>query len=91
MPLVLSCTSRSMNTCPWQTWQLNACCSGPIVTRTDPLKAFYPAEAYHQDFLTLNPRYPYIVINDLPKVENLKRLFPTLYRDAPVLVTKAKS
>lgn len=58
----------------------------PIVTRVDPLVAFYPAEAYHQDFLTLHPTYPYIVINDLPKIANLKRMFPDLYREAPVLV-----
>jgi peptide-methionine (S)-S-oxide reductase len=61
----------------------------PIVTRIEPGRAFYPAEAHHQDFLTLHPTYPYIVINDLPKIENLKRLFPTLYRDEPVLVATA--
>ena len=44
---------------------------------------------YHQDFLTCNPRYPYIVVNDLPKIENLKRLFPDLYRATPVLVAAA--
>ena len=49
-------------------------------------KTFYPAEAYHQDFLVRNPTYPYIVINDLPKVANLKRLLPGMYRDVPVLV-----
>jgi len=59
---------------------------GPIVTTIEPLKAFYPAEQYHQDFLTLNPTWPYIVINDLPKVAALKSLFPTVYRDDPVLV-----
>ncbi|WP_246251807.1 peptide-methionine (S)-S-oxide reductase MsrA [Ancylobacter pratisalsi] len=57
-----------------------------IVTRIEPGQSFYPAEAYHQDFLTRNPTYPYIVINDLPKIENLKRLYPALYRDKPVLV-----
>jgi peptide-methionine (S)-S-oxide reductase len=57
-----------------------------IVTKVGQFKAFYPAEAYHQDFLTRNPTYPYIQINDLPKVENLKRLFPDLYRPDPVLV-----
>ncbi len=57
-----------------------------IVTTLEPGKTFYPAEDYHQDFLTLNPTYPYIVYNDLPKVENLKRLFPELYREQPVLV-----
>jgi len=63
---------------------------GPIVTRVDPLKGFYPAEAYHQDFLLLNPRYPYIVINDLPKIANLKKVFPEKYREKPV-TTRASS
>jgi peptide-methionine (S)-S-oxide reductase len=63
--------------------------SEPIVTTLEPGKAFYPAEDYHQDYLILNPTQPYIVINDLPKVENLKRLFPELYRADPVLVTAA--
>ena len=62
----------------------------PIVTRIEPDRAFYPAEAYHQDFLARNPTYPYIVINDLPKIEMLKRLFPTRYRAAPVLVATAR-
>lgn len=60
--------------------------TGPIVTTIEPLKAFYPAEQYHQDFLTLNPTWPYIVVNDLPKVAALKALFPDFYRDEPVLV-----
>ena len=59
---------------------------GSIVTKIEPGRNFYPAEDYHQDFLTRNPRYPYIVINDLPKLEALKRLFPDLYRATPVLV-----
>jgi peptide-methionine (S)-S-oxide reductase len=59
---------------------------GPIVTTIETGKTFYPAEDYHQDFLTLNPTYPYIVYNDLPKVAALKQLFPSLYRDKPVLV-----
>ncbi|CDX22270.1 Peptide methionine sulfoxide reductase MsrA 2 [Mesorhizobium sp. ORS 3359] len=58
----------------------------PIVTTLETGKTFYPAEDYHQDFLTLNPTYPYIVYNDLPKVENLKALFPQLYSEKPVLV-----
>jgi peptide-methionine (S)-S-oxide reductase len=58
----------------------------PIVTKIEMGKAFYPAEAYHQDFLTENPSYPYIVINDLPKVAQLKKLFPDSYRAEPVLV-----
>ena len=53
--------------------------------------AFYPAEAYHQDFLTRYPTHPYIVINDTPKVENLKRFFPQLYRDKPALVPQASN
>lgn len=60
-----------------------------IVTRIEPGRAFYPAEAYHQDYLTLNPTQPYIVYNDLPKIANLKRLFPALYRNDPVLVSEA--
>ena len=55
---------------------------GKIVTRVDPLKAFYPAETYHQDFIEKNPRYPYVVYNDLPKIENLKKEFPDVWRDA---------
>jgi peptide-methionine (S)-S-oxide reductase len=58
----------------------------PIVTTIEPGHAFYPAESYHQDFLARNPTYPYIVINDLPKIEELKQAFPTLYRADPVLV-----
>lgn len=60
----------------------------PIVTTSDRRTEFYPAEGYHQDFLALHPRHAYIVINDLPKVADLKQLFPELYRDTPVLVTK---
>ena len=58
----------------------------PIVTRIEPGRTFYPAENYHQDFLTRHPSYPYIAINDLPKIEALKRLFPDRYRATPVLV-----
>jgi peptide-methionine (S)-S-oxide reductase len=58
----------------------------PIVTRLGALAGFYPAEDYHQDFAILHPDYPYIVFNDLPKVGNLKRLFPDYYREAPVTV-----
>ena len=57
-----------------------------IVTTIEPGRTFYPAEDYHQDYLTLNPTAPYIVFNDLPKIENLKRVFPELYREEPVLV-----
>src|SRR5690606_5629738 len=59
---------------------------GPIVTTIEPLIGFYAAEQYHQDFLTLNPTWPYIVVNDLPKVAALKALFPDVYRDDPVLI-----
>jgi len=60
----------------------------PIVTRVDPLKAFYPAEAYHQDFLNRHPDHPYIVFNDAPKIASLKKLFPQIYRAQPVLSVK---
>src|SRR5258708_6351628 len=60
--------------------------SAPIVTTIEPGKQFYPAESYHQDYLTLHPNQPYIAINDLPKISELKRLFPNVYRAAPVLV-----
>jgi peptide-methionine (S)-S-oxide reductase len=60
-----------------------------LVTKVEPGRDFYPAEDYHQDFLARNPRYPYIAINDLPKIENLKRLFPDYYRATPVLVAAA--
>lgn len=62
---------------------------GAIVTRIELDRPFLPAEDYHQDFLTLNPTNPYIVYHDLPKIEQLKRLFPDLYRDEPVLVSTA--
>jgi len=52
----------------------------PIVTQVVPLKAFYPAESYHQNYLRLHPNNPYIVINDAPKVAHLKQLFPKLYQ-----------
>jgi peptide-methionine (S)-S-oxide reductase len=60
--------------------------SGPIVTKVEPKGAFYPAEAYHQDFLNSNPSYPYIAANDIPKVDGLKAQFPALWREQPVLV-----
>jgi len=61
-----------------------------IATRVDPLKQFYPAEGYHQDYMTLHPDQPYILFNDLPKVANLKRLFPQEFRDKPVLLADAR-
>jgi len=64
--------------------------SDPIVTQVSSLEAFYPAEAYHQDYATINPTQPYIVYNDLPKIENLSKIFPQDYRKKPVLVSDAK-
>jgi peptide-methionine (S)-S-oxide reductase len=58
----------------------------PIVTRLDPLAKFYPAEAYHQDYALTHPHSPYIMFNDLPKVDNLERLFADIYRQQPVTV-----
>jgi peptide-methionine (S)-S-oxide reductase len=64
----------------------------PIVTKTDADKAkFYPAEEYHQDFAVKNPTYPYIVVHDKPKVEQLKALFPDVYRATPMTVAAAKA
>jgi peptide-methionine (S)-S-oxide reductase len=60
----------------------------PIVTRVDPLKGFYAAESYHQDFLVHNPDNGYIMVNDLPKIANLKRLLPEYYREQPVTGAK---
>jgi len=57
-----------------------------IVTTLEMDRPFFPAEDYHQDFLTRHPTHPYIVINDLPKVKELKRVFPDVYRATPVLV-----
>ncbi|KAA0690545.1 peptide-methionine (S)-S-oxide reductase [Neorhizobium sp. P12A] len=62
-----------------------------IVTKIEPERMFYAAEDYHQDFLTTHPSYPYIVINDLPKIENLKKMFPGDYRANPVLVEASAS
>ena len=58
----------------------------PVVTTVETGHAFYAAEPEHQDFLENNPRHPYIVINDLPKLDDLKRIFPERYRAKPVLV-----
>ena len=60
------------------------------MTRVDPLRAFYPAEAYHQDFLLRNPTYPYIVVHDLPKLHNLKKVFPARYNEQPVTALESK-
>jgi peptide-methionine (S)-S-oxide reductase len=57
---------------------------GRIVTRVDPFSGFYPAEAYHQDYLQRHPDSPYIATFDLPKVRALKAQFPTAYRAVPL-------
>ncbi|MEO8502392.1 MAG: peptide-methionine (S)-S-oxide reductase MsrA [Acidobacteriota bacterium] len=53
--------------------------SAPIVTKLEPLQGFYAAEDYHQDFLIHNPMYPYIVMNDLPKITALAKVYPECY------------
>jgi peptide-methionine (S)-S-oxide reductase len=53
--------------------------NGTIVTEIAPLVAFYPAESYHQNYLALHPNQPYIVFNDLPKLDALRTQLPTLY------------
>jgi peptide-methionine (S)-S-oxide reductase len=63
----------------------------PIVTRTDRDSGFFPAEDYHQDYLTLHPTAPYITANDMPKLDDLRQMFPELYRDQPVLVHASSS
>ncbi len=60
-----------------------------LSTTVARLPGFYPAEAYHQDYLTLHPDNPYIAINDIPKVEALHRLFPREWRSTPTRVTPA--
>jgi len=62
-----------------------------IVTKIEPDHAFYAAEDYHQDFMTLHPSHPYIVFHDLPKLKELKRYFPELYRADPALVSASAS
>ena len=63
----------------------------PIVTKLERRKAFYPAEKYHQDYLTLHSREEYILYNDIPKLQALQMLYPDIYRAEPVLVSKAKA
>jgi len=60
--------------------------SSPIVTQVEPLEVFYPAETYHQNYATLHPSSTYIAVYDRPKIANLKKLYPELYREHPVLV-----
>jgi len=62
-----------------------------IVTKIEPGREFYAAEDYHQDYLTLHPTQPYIAYNDLPKIDQLKKIFPELYRADPVLVAARAS
>lgn len=59
---------------------------GAITTTIEPMRAFYPAEGYHQDYLIHHPDSMYIVINDAPKITALHRLYPDLYRDKPVML-----
>ena len=61
--------------------------AAPIVTRVSTFKNFYPAEGYHQNYLTLHPDDGYIAYNDMPKVEGLKKLFPNDYAPSPVLAS----
>jgi peptide-methionine (S)-S-oxide reductase len=60
----------------------------PIATMVAPLKGFYDAEGYHQDYLFYNPSAPYIVVNDLPKIAALKQVWPQYYRPDPVLLAR---
>jgi peptide-methionine (S)-S-oxide reductase len=60
-----------------------------LATTIESGRTFYPAEGYHQDYLTLNPYQPYIVYNDLPKIAALKQMFPNAYRAKPVLTSEA--
>ena len=63
----------------------------PIVTKIEPLKGFYAAEAYHQDYLIHNPGAYYIVVNDLPKIANLKRIYPELYNETAAALPAKES
>ncbi|NUS71252.1 MAG: peptide-methionine (S)-S-oxide reductase MsrA [Ensifer adhaerens] len=63
----------------------------PIATTIEDGKTFYPAEAYHQDYVYNNPGQPYVVIYEKPKISALHRLFPGLYRQKPVLVADSAS
>lgn len=68
--------------------QLGAAFSRPIVTRVSLQRSFYPAEEWHQNYLLKNPTAPYIVTNDLPKIEKLKALYPGLYTPQPVTLAR---
>lgn len=56
----------------------------PVATHLEPLRGFYPAEGYHQDYLIHHPSNPYIVFNDMPKISNLKQAFPDRFISDPV-------
>jgi peptide-methionine (S)-S-oxide reductase len=62
--------------------------SDVIVTRVSALHGFYPAEAYHQDYLVRHSDQPYIAVNDLPKIDKLRRFYPQFYRAQPVTVAR---
>ena len=62
--------------------------AAPIATKVEPLKGFYPAEDFHQDYLFHNPQAAYIRINDLPKIAALKQVWPAYYREKPVLLAQ---
>ena len=62
--------------------------AAPIVTKVEPLKGFFAAENYHQDYLVLNPDSSYIQVNDLPKIAALKQVWPDFYREKPVLLAQ---
>ena len=62
--------------------------AAPIATKVEPLKGFYPAEDFHQDYLVRNPHSVYIRVNDLPKIAALKRVWPGYYREKPVLLAE---
>lgn len=64
--------------------------ASPIVTKIEPLTGFYPAENYHQDYLIHHPHQPYIVMNDLPKIEALKRVYPQDFRATPMTLNAAR-
>ena len=68
--------------------QLSGAFSRPIVTRVGALHGFYPAEAYHQDYLIRHADQPYIVHNDLPKIAKLRRFYPQLYVERPVTTAR---
>ena len=61
--------------------------AAPLTTKIEPFKGFYRAESEHQDFLVRNPKHPYIVYVDLPKLKSFRAVWPQYYRDSPVLLS----